>query len=491
MKKLVPLLAVAVALPALVAATPAPAALSWFPCRTLSQEWDQRDTRSECTRVSVPVDYANPEGRRLDLMVSRIKATSPAKRQGVLVVNPGGPGNSGLSLPLTLSRTTVAGMNTDHDVVGFDPRGVGFSGGVECDRAPEDGPDPDPNASPAEKYRQSYEQTAKQNARCTSYDPEFIANLSTDVVARDLDRIRIALGEPKISYYGVSWGTALGAVYRSRYDAHVDRMLLDSVMPPDFSVRTMNDGPIRAAEANFDRFAGWLAARDSQYHLGTTAAQVRASATALAARLDAHPLRTTTPDGKPATFAGANLRTVLSYQQAHWPAMAETLTAARDGNPPPLLGNEPEYSSFGLRGTPYGGLLMQVSVLCNDQGADPSEPRMWREEQERQAASPLFNGQAGYAHWCAGWPLPKQPWHLTRGTSALQLVGHRTELTTPLFWAQEMRRRIGGDLLTVDNGAHGSLDLVACGAKAVEFFSTGRTATGSCPGEPAVSSTTD
>ncbi|MGW4486440.1 alpha/beta fold hydrolase [Amycolatopsis sp. NPDC004368] len=488
MKKLVPLLAVAVALPSLVAATPAHAALAWTPCRTLIKEWDQTDARTECTKVSVPVDYAHPDGRRLDLMVSRLRATQAKK--GVIVVNPGGPGNSGLGMPLTLSQTTVAGMGADHDVVGFDPRGVGFSGGKRCDLAPEDGPDPDPHAAPAEQYRQGYEQTAKQNARCTGYDPELIASFSTDVVAHDLDRIRIALGEEKISFYGVSWGTALGAVYRSRYDQHVDRMLLDSVMPPDFSLRTMNDGPIAAAEAGFDRFAAWLAARDGQYHLGTDARAIRANVTALAADLDAHP-RQVTAGGKPLTFAGGNLRTVLTYQPAHWPAVADTLTALRDGTDPPLVGDEPEFTGFGLEDSPLAGLLMQISVLCNDQGADPSEPAMWREERQRQASSPLFHGLAGYQHWCAGWPLPKQPWHLTGGTSPLQLVGHRTETTTPLVWAQAMQRRIGGSLLTIDNGAHGSLDLVACGSKAVEFFDTGRTTTGSCAGEPVITSTSD
>ncbi|WP_326565802.1 alpha/beta fold hydrolase [Amycolatopsis rhabdoformis] len=490
MKKLVPLLAVAVALPALVAATPAHAALAWTPCRTLIKEWDQTDARTECTKVSVPLDYAHPDGRHLDLMVSRLKATQPEKRQGTIVVNPGGPGNSGLDMPLTLSHTTVAGLGTDHDVVGFDPRGVGFSGGKECDLAPEDGPNPDPAAPPAEQYRQGYEQTAKQNARCTAYDPAFIASLSTDVVARDLDQIRVALGEKKISFYGVSWGTALGAVYRSHFDQHVDRMLLDSVMPPDFSVRTMNDGPIAAAETNFDAFAAWLAAHDSQYHLGTDAAEIRTHVTEEAADLDTHP-RQVTAGGKPVTFRGGNLRTVLTYQQSHWPAMADTLTALRDGTDPPLVGNEPEFTGFGLEDSKFAGLLMQVSVLCNDQGADPSEPAMWREEQQRQAASPLFHGLAGYQHWCAGWPLPKQPWQLKHGTSALQLVGHRTETTTPLVWAQDMQRTIGGSLLTVDNGAHGSLDVVACGSKAVEFFSTGRTATGSCGGAPVPPSTSD
>ncbi|WEP00837.1 alpha/beta fold hydrolase (plasmid) [Streptomyces sp. FXJ1.172] len=462
--------------------------LSWTPCRTLVHGWDPGDKRTECATVSVPVDYARPQGRTIRLMISRLKATSPARRRGVVLINPGGPGNSGLEMPGFLSRTSVAGIGTDHDLIGFDPRGIGFSGGKRCDPSPEDGPAPDPKASARVQFAQEYRQNARYNKRCAGYDPAYIAGLSTTVMARDMDRIRVALGEEKIGFYGISWGTALGVVYRSLYDRHVDRMLLDSVMPPDFSLKAMNDGPVAAAEADFARFARWVATRNRRYHLGRTAPAVTGTVLGLARQLDRHPRTLTLPDGRSVTFGVGALRTIMGYPRGRWPDMATSVVALRHGGVPPLLGDEEggERASrhTGLVDSVDSGLLPQISVLCNDQGADPDEHTLWRQEQRRVASSPLFNSLAGYESWCAGWPLPAQPWHLRRGTSTVQFVGHRYETTTPYPWARKMRRRVGGALLTVEDGVHGSLLQTPCGSRAVEFFSTGRLFEGTCPGVP-------
>ncbi|MFD2416300.1 alpha/beta fold hydrolase [Amycolatopsis pigmentata] len=455
-------------------------ALTWAPCRTIVKDWDPGDERTECANVAVPLDYAKPDGRMMNLMISRIRATDPGKRRGVLLINPGGPGHPGLNMPAELSKSTVAGIGADHDLVGFDPRGVGRSGGKACDQDPADGPDPDPEASAEQRFRQGYRQTARRNVRCTGYDPEFIGGLSTEVVAQDLDRIRIALGEQKISYYGISWGTSLGAVYRSRYDDHVDRMLLDSVMTPDFSLKTMNDDQVGAAEANFLRFSQWAATNEGRYHLGDSAEAVSGKVIGLARQLDQKPRSMTAPDGTPVRFDGDRLRTIMSYQQARWADMAATVVALRDNGIPPLLGDPRENPAFGLRDSDWDISLMQVSVLCNDQGPDPDVDTLWWDELRRRAKYPLFGALAGYQHWCAGWPLPAQPTTPRRGSSELQLVGHRYEPVTPYRWAQDMRERIGGALLTVEDEKHGSLDRIACGSKAVEFFSIGRTDNGTC-----------
>jgi hypothetical protein len=137
LRKLACALIVAAALPVAAAGTPAaaatpePSTLTWTPCHSTVQGWDVEDTRSECTTVTVPLDYDRPDGRTISLAVSRIKATSPERRRGVVLINPGGPGNPGLGMPAVLGRTSVAGIGVDHDLVGFDPRGTGLSGGKE------------------------------------------------------------------------------------------------------------------------------------------------------------------------------------------------------------------------------------------------------------------------------------------------------------------------------------------------------------------------
>jgi len=456
--------------------------LSWSPCWSLVKDWRSDDTRSECTRVAVPLDHARPSGPTVDLLVSRIRATDPARRQGVVLINPGGPGVPGAGMPAELSRSAVAGIGIDHDLIGFDPRGVGHSDERSCPPDPADG-DPLPAADLADAYRREplyrrlYDRQARYDQRCVARDRAFVTALSTDVAAQDLDRIRIALGEEKISYYGISWGTALGAVYRSRYDQHVDRMLLDSVLPPDPGLEKLVDGMITANLAGISRFTDWVAARHGQYHLGRTGAEVTAAVTALARHLDAHP-RTVTPPGRaPVAFTGDNLRNLVVLDQEEWAETAASIVALRDGGVPTLLGETVlDENSFAPSS------LTQLAVLCNDQGAAPPVETLWRALERKRAAVPLLNVTGDLQHWCAGWPLPAQPRVLRPGTSALQLVGHRDETTTPLSFAQDLQRRIGGVLLTVDDAEHGSLHRPVCGSKAVEFFRTGRTDDGACSG---------
>ncbi|MDX3659287.1 alpha/beta fold hydrolase [Streptomyces sp. ID05-26A] len=477
--------AAAVLVAPLVTATPAlaaPSTVHWRPCDQVQEHWDPADTRSECATVSVPLDHARPHGRRIDLAISRIRATDPHRRRGVLLMNPGGPGNQGIDMPFAMTRTRFADLNTDHDLVGFDPRAVGSSGGVECEATAEDGPEPDPGASPEARFRQDYERNARTNARCIGYDRELLTNLSTRAVADDMDLIRAALGERKISFFGISWGTALGAVYRSHHDRRVDRMVLDSVMPADYTLETMNLGASAAKQANYEVLAGWLAQRDESSRLGATPQAVTASISALVARLDAAPVTITPPGGKPRTYSGSAVRSMLTYKREVWPRVADSIVALRDGGVPPLTGDEPELEGFGLTPVWYGGLLMQRAVHCNDQGRAPDVDEAWRQARHREERYPFFRNGHGYGNWCAGWPLPATPWQLERATSPLQLSGHRYETNTPLFFAEQMQRKIGGALLTVDDSAHGSLWAIDCADKAVKFFRTGQTSNDACPG---------
>lgn len=470
-------------------ATAAPdSGLSWAPCRSVHQEWEKEDDRSECTTVTVPLDHAAPAGRTIGIAVSRIRATEPQRRRGVLLMNPGGPGNQGIGMPWSLTQTTLKDVGRDHDLIGFDPRGVGLSGGFECPKDGSDGVEPAPGAGAEQRFRAEYQTEAHANARCTGYDRELISRLNTRAVADDMDDIRVALGEKKISFFGISWGTALGAVYRSHYDRNVDRMLLDSVMPPKFSVETMERGTSAAKQAGYEDFAAWAAGRDSTYHLGRTSREVRDAALSLWRRLGEHPVTVKGPDGKTREYSDGSLSVILSYQRPHWDEVARSVAALRDGGVPPLTGEEPEHESWGLQPDSSGGLMMQRAVLCNDQGAAPDADAAWRLKRYRAEKYPMFANGAGYSNWCAGWPLTHGPgWDLQRGTSPLQLVGHRYETITPLVWAEQMKSRIGGEVLTVDNGAHGSLDLVDCASKGMDFLSTGRTSSGSCPGEPSKS----
>ena len=140
------------------------------------------DQRSECTTVRVPLDHADPGGRQIDIAVSRLRATGD--RTGAILVNPGGPGQQGVTMPRSLARSKAAGLNVHHDLVGFDPRGIGYSTAVPCQR---DTTEPDPSLSPKERARFTAERDARRNRECFDRDPGLVRSMTTENVARDMD----------------------------------------------------------------------------------------------------------------------------------------------------------------------------------------------------------------------------------------------------------------------------------------------------------------
>ncbi|MGW0522571.1 alpha/beta fold hydrolase [Crossiella sp. NPDC003009] len=447
---------------AMLGATPvalADSTVDWKLCRDLAKDWSPEDDRTECAMVTVPVDYAEPDGRTIGIAVSRIKATDPGRRRGVVVFNPGGPGQAGIEMPGRISESKAAELGREHDLIGFDPRGVQYSADVTCPREPGDTGEPPPGRSEEDKARFVFERTAKVNQRCTALDPEFVSQLTTQNIARDVDRIRIALGERKIGFYGVSWGTALGASYRDQFDRHVDRMLLDSVMTPTLSLSTMDDSQVAAGEQSAKDFASWVAERDAEYHFGRTQAAVL---TVFQELRDKH---------------GEDALHHIAGPRRDWSRAAKALVALRQG------GGAERAGTMGWQTTPTGGnTFQQTAVLCNGSTSARDFETLYRLRQERIRKYPLMAFPGTWDGTCAGWTQPVRPWDFRSGESPLQLVGHRHEPVTPHGWAEQMRERIGGRLLTVEDDHHGSLSSIPCAAKAVAFFRTGKPSSGSCPG---------
>ncbi|MEQ0558365.1 alpha/beta fold hydrolase [Amycolatopsis sp. NEAU-NG30] len=451
----VPLLTAAALLPVLpaVPAVAAPAGISWRPCSAVAKGWDPADRRTECALVGVPLDYADPGGPKIDIAVSRIRATG--KRTGAVLLNPGGPGQSGLDMPREIAGSHAAGIGVHHDLVGFDPRGVGYSADLPC---PAGFPEPDPGLLDKEKVREAAERAAEANRRCVAAHPAFVRNLTTPTIARDLDRIRVALGEDKIGYYGVSWGTALGAQYRSLFDDHVGRMLLDSVMLPDLDLTAMDDGQATAGENTFHDFASWIARYDAVYHFGTTEPVVAKALLDLREKY------------------GATVGGMLANPRRDWADLAKQLAAIRDG-----AGNR----SLGWDGEPHAfNHFQQTALLCNESPSPRDFETVWQHRLDRMRHLPVAGGYGFYEQLCVGWPLPARPWAFGPGKSPLQLVGHAFEPVTPIGWALAMRQRIGGALLTVEDDVHGSLSSLPCARAAVTFFDMGRTTSASCAGAP-------
>lgn len=234
----------------------------------------------QCATVRVPLDYTHPEGEQIKLAVSRLASANPDKRRGVLMLNPGGPGGSGLALSALLVAQGLPGSVTDrYDLIGMDTRGIGHSTPVSCGFTTDSPyysniPPYAADDTAVTAQAKVAEQAAKQ---CDDNDDGRLRHLTTANTARDLDRIRDALGEEKTSYLGYSYGTALGAAYASMFPERSDRVVLDSNIGDTHLDR---DGMRRYAlgmEQTLPDFAKWAASRHDSYDLGSTPTQVRTS----------------------------------------------------------------------------------------------------------------------------------------------------------------------------------------------------------------------
>ncbi|MEV4315748.1 alpha/beta fold hydrolase [Actinocrispum sp. NPDC049592] len=218
--------------------------IDWKPC--------PEDPTGECGSLKLPIDYANPAGEKFDLAVARRKATDPAKRLGVMLVNPGGPGGSGVSY--ALFKNWPEEIKSRFDIIGWDPRGVARSAPVRCSLDLE-------RAAPSRYPRNQaeFDALAKFNrdllADCRKRSGAITDHADTGATIQDMDSIRRALGEKKINYYGVSYGTLMGQQYAERYGDKIRAMVIDSNM--DHSLGTWAFAATEAATAE-DSFNEWV-----------------------------------------------------------------------------------------------------------------------------------------------------------------------------------------------------------------------------------------
>ncbi|GAA0911355.1 alpha/beta fold hydrolase [Virgisporangium aurantiacum] len=444
--------------------------------------------RLECGTVSVPLDYRHPHGRQITVALTRLKARDQAHRLGSMALNPGGPGGSGYLMPVDVlvRGDATAGLNERYDLIGFDPRGVGYSTKVNC--TPGDQPDQPPPGPVTEDYaRRIYDAQVAALAACGRSDPAFLGQLTTANVARDLDRIRAGLGESRLNFLGISWGTWLGVVYRTLFPHQVGRMFLDSVAIPRFSIPAFQQGRIEAAERNAGRLTAWLAEHDDTYGLGGTAADVRAAIIALRADYDANPRRFT---DLPMPLDGSLIATAAAQNAPVWPLVGRILAELRDATGPTapptvkeVLGGPDEPPSTPPADAPErSNRTMNKAAFCNEDPSRSDFATAWAAYQQNLARNPMTGRTLDFSAGCAGWPLPVQAFRIRPGGGSLVLSGHPWETPSPYEWTLQTRAIVGGTLYTVDDDVHGSA-LMECTADVIGFFDTGRI-DGGCPGVP-------
>ena len=459
-------------------ARPAGAQLQWGSCPTGAPAPQQ------CTTLQVPLDYRKPHGRTIAIEVSRIPAADPAKRKGVLMTNGGGPSAS-LDVPSALGGLLPAEVRNSYDVVAFDPRGIGYSTPISCGRDADElvrdlqfGILPFPSADGSIGANVSY---AKRMAKqCDAKSGALLPHLTTANVARDMDRIRRALGERTVSYYGISWGTYVGSVYRALFPQTVDRMVIDSSVDPNQRGYADFQAFSGAMEDRWPDLAAFGVANSKTVHLGDTERAVRKNFLALNARLDRHPV--TIPETK-APINGNFVRMFtwqLSYSDASLigteaapvPQMAQLWQAAGHVAAGRATEADRAFLAELANGLVAHGTLPNVpqdnlfsagwAYSCGDQ-AWPRDVRTYaRNTAADRAAYPLTGGAPANLSPCAAWavrPTAPEPTVRPLGKRNVLILQNERDPSTPLRTAQGMRRAMGSDavLVTVDAGGHGVL----------------------------------
>ncbi len=432
--------------------SPAASALSWHPCTA-------QGAPLQCASLQVPLDYSRPDGRKITLALSEVPATAPAsQRQGVLLVNPGGPGGSGLSLAAFVAQGLQPSVAAEYTIIGFDTRGVGSSvPSLHCDPSFFARARPDYIPSSAAEEQQNIDRAKEYAADCEKKYGWLLPYMTTENIARDMDSIRRALGQQQISYFAYSYGTYIGQVYATLFPHRVRRMVLDSTVDPQGAWWTDNIDQDYAFEGRIKAFFAWMASYDSVYHLGSTAAQVSQSWYAARADLAAHPIPG--PSGQPLIGPDEFDDTMLigGYDNSYWPGLAAALSAYLNDHSTSQLVTQ--YEQEGTQNE--NEFAVYNAVEC----ADVNWPRNWG---TWNSATAKIYKTAPFEAWdnawfnaaCAFWPVtgPSAPLRINgAGLPGILMLQGTLDAATPYAGAQAAHRMLPSArmVVVVGGGNHG------------------------------------
>jgi pimeloyl-ACP methyl ester carboxylesterase len=434
----------------------------WGKCPAGSYDWDSYGI--ECAKIRVPLDYQHPRRGTIKLEISRKKHNPKAgKYKGILLVNPGGPGGSGLIMPAY--QGSVPGDSAQqYDWIGFDPRGVGASGpALHCN--PKYFGTNRPSYVPkTHKLMKFWRTKARGYARdCgRSNARRLLGQMTTADNARDMESIRKALGRRKISFYGFSWGTYLGTTYATLFPHRVKRMVLDGVVNPHRVWYGANLDQDRAFDRNMDRYWRYLAKHDDAFHLGTEWKQIRRGYYRLLRELDKHPAA----DGRLGPDELGDAMLSAGYYVYDWVDIGKAYAALVNRGQGGDLFRMYKGSSMGRDAE--NGYAVYSAVQCTD-APWPGWGKTRRDSWRTHRKAPFLTwGNTWYNAPCLNWAAPsqRQPRITGRHVNAnVLMISETDDAATPYSGAIAMRELFPtASLIAGVNGTThaGSLSGVAC-----------------------------
>ncbi|MFI7538062.1 alpha/beta hydrolase [Streptosporangium sp. NPDC049376] len=438
-----------------------PNGIAWGPCTDIRRPdgaTPRPDPRFQCGRLQIPLDYGKPDGDKLDMAVIRVQATEPGRRLGSLVFNFGGPGASGIDT-MAQSYKIFSSLNTRYDLVSFDPRGVERTGGVRC------GTDRDMDhylamdtvaTNQAERTRQNETIKAFVNA-CERTSGKVLPYVGTVNAARDMDRLRAALGERQLDYFGISYGTQLGAVYATLFPKKVHRFILDGPLDPSVTLEQRSLAQTTAFQHSYDSFLRNCIKGPGECEAGPDVAGANKNVKAFLDDLRINPL----PVGDRKLTQGLAVTGIAAalYSDLTWPLLEQGFGRGFKGDGRILLYLADAYNARMPDGS-YSTIMSSFpAITCVDTSERPTREQLDRTEKASLEISPLFGG-SGMGALCAAWPVPGSDEARrvdATGSAPIVVIGGTGDPATPYEWAPKLVSQLKtGVLVTYKGEGHGA-----------------------------------
>ncbi|CAM3998232.1 alpha/beta hydrolase [Kibdelosporangium persicum] len=445
--------------------------LTWGDCAPFARTAGDRDTFKDpgarCARLTVPLDYANPGGATATLGLLRVAATDPSRRIGSLLVNPGGPGASGLGTAIrSASQAKDTELGRRFDFVGFDPRGVGSSEpAIRCltdqERDAERAEDDELDASPQGVAKVEAEQRdyARKCVERTGDGAALLASMGTRDVVKDMDVLRSVLGDEKLSYLGYSYGTRLGTTYAETFPRNVRALVLDGALDPEQNVVEELVAQGEGFQKAFDAFTQWCVQRPD-CALGQDPAQVLPNYWNLVRPLIDRPVDLG-EGGRKLSYSDATTAVIQAlYAEELWDTLNKGLGDLKRQRAQTLMLLADTYFERGQDGRYSTTQDAFTAVRCvDDQRVTDKTLVVQAQERYKQVAPFLDDGRptSSALDACAFWPVPNtsEP-HLPKiqGLPPVLVVSTTGDPATPYQAGVNLAKALGGALVTYEATQH-------------------------------------
>ncbi|MGL4174360.1 MAG: alpha/beta hydrolase [Actinomycetota bacterium] len=436
-----------------------PAGLERFYTQRL--QWSGCGGDFQCAKLTVPIDYAEPAGATIQLALIRLPAGQGDDRLGSLLMNPGGPGGSGVEYARSARAVISRPVRDAYDIVGFDPRGVGDSAPIQCltDEQTDEFVAADPTPDDAAEVTATVKLLQQLADGCRDRDQGLLAHVDTESAARDMDVLRAAVGDRRLSYLGKSYGTFLGATYADLFPTNVGRMVLDGALDPALSGEEVSLGQARGFEQATQAFVADCV-QSVQCPVGSDPARGLSRIQDFVASLDQQPLPTDESQ-RPLTEALGVLGIVVAmYDETAWPVLQQALDEAFGGDGTALLELADLYTERGGDGRyKTNSNVAILAVNCLDRPDRSGVAGARKLLPEFTQASPTWGRFLAWGGLsCAYWPVQSdtKPRALRAvGSSPITVIGTTRDPATPYEWAESLTDQlVEGRLVSYDGDGH-------------------------------------